>query len=141
MLALLGILSRGLILIGKRLKKNLCYIILFSTTFQLKYINLYNLLIELSKGGINSQHSMLAFQKKTPLNDKKCTRNIANIYVINFANYHQLWFLIYRRKIYPTLYGICSTILLKKSWQKFLTFNLLALLSIFFRGLLFTRKL
>ena len=46
---------------------------------------LYNPFIELSKGGSNTQHSMLAFHKKNTAPQKKIASNIANIYVSTFA--------------------------------------------------------
>ena len=60
----------------------------------------------------------------------------ANIYVIIFVNSQQFWFLVYKCKIYTTIYVSFSTILVKNTKTKLSTF-MLALLVIFFRRLIF----
>ena len=79
---------------------------------------LYKPSIELSKGGINSQHPMLYFHNKTPLHDKIIYKEYCQIYVSTFVNSQHSWFLTFIWNIWMTLYVIFSTILFKNMMMK-----------------------
>ena len=93
-------------------------------TFMLEYsgsnmVYIYKQSIELSKYLSNRQHSMLDFRKgKTSSWNYNFQLILPNIHVSNFGHSLRFGGLMYRWKIYPTLYVIFSDIQLNNTLMK-----------------------